>query len=56
YGNTNAPEAITHLAIMYALRCMIKSDILLSQGCLSPVDVTILEPSIISPTANNGSD
>ncbi|KAJ5619477.1 hypothetical protein N7510_003461 [Penicillium lagena] len=49
-GNINAPEAITHSAIIYALRCMIKSDIPLNQGCLSPVDVRIPKPSILSPT------
>ncbi|KAM0248511.1 hypothetical protein ACHAQJ_009448 [Trichoderma viride] len=49
-GNINAPEAITHSAIIYALRCMIKSDIPLNQGCLSPVDIRIPRPSILSPT------
>ncbi|KAL2847756.1 Hydantoinase B/oxoprolinase-domain-containing protein [Aspergillus pseudoustus] len=50
HGNINAPEAITHSAIIYALRCMIKSDIPLNQGCLSPVDIRIPRPSILSPT------
>lgn len=49
-GNINAPEAITHSAIIYALRCMIKSNIPLNQGCLSPVDIRIPKPSILSPT------
>ncbi|RTE77581.1 hypothetical protein BHE90_007940 [Fusarium euwallaceae] len=49
-GNINAPEAITNSAIIYALRCMIKSDIPLNQGCLSPVDIRIPKPSILSPT------
>ncbi|RFU80100.1 hydantoinaseoxoprolinase, n-terminal [Trichoderma arundinaceum] len=49
-GNINAPEAITHSAIIYALRCMIKSDIPLNQGCLSPVDIRIPRPSILSPS------
>lgn len=49
-GNINAPEAITHSAIIYALRCMIKSDIPLNQGCLNPVDIRIPRPSILSPT------
>ncbi|KAJ5123783.1 Hydantoinase B/oxoprolinase-domain-containing protein [Penicillium atrosanguineum] len=50
HGNINAPEAITHSAIIYALRCMIKSDIPLNQGCLNPVDIKIPKPSILSPT------
>ena len=49
-SNINAPEAITHSAIIYALRCMIKSDIPLNQGCLSPIDIRIPKPSILSPT------
>lgn len=49
-GNINVPEAITHSAIIYALRCMIKSDIPLNQGCLNPVDIRIPKPSILSPT------
>jgi 5-oxoprolinase (ATP-hydrolysing) len=50
YGNINAPEAITHSAIIYSLRCMINSDIPLNQGCLSSIDVRIPSPSILSPT------
>ncbi|KAI1380423.1 Hydantoinase B/oxoprolinase-domain-containing protein [Hypoxylon crocopeplum] len=50
YGNINAPEAITHSAIIYSLRCMINSDIPLNQGCLAPIDVRIPRPSILSPT------
>lgn len=49
-GNINAPEAITHSAIIYALRCIIKSSIPLNQGCLAPVDIRIPRPSILSPT------
>ncbi|KAJ6177982.1 hypothetical protein N7519_008443 [Penicillium mononematosum] len=52
-GNINAPEAITHSAIIYALRCMIKSDIPLNQGCLSPIDIRIPKPSILSPTGDS---
>ena len=50
HGNINAPEAITHSAIIYALRCMINADIPLNQGCLSPIDIKIPRPSILSPT------
>ncbi|EXJ77317.1 5-oxoprolinase (ATP-hydrolysing) [Capronia epimyces CBS 606.96] len=49
-GNINAPEAITHSAIIYALRCMIKADVPLNQGCLAAVQVKIPSPSILSPT------
>lgn len=50
HGNCNAPEAITHSAIIYSLRCMLQADIPLNQGCLSPIDVKIPRPSILSPT------
>ncbi|TQB70395.1 hypothetical protein MPDQ_000609 [Monascus purpureus] len=50
YGSWNAPIAITHSAIIYCLRCMIKSDIPLNQGCLAPIDIHVPSPSILSPT------
>ncbi|KAF4944149.1 hypothetical protein FGADI_12898 [Fusarium gaditjirri] len=50
-GNINAPEAITHSAIIYTLRYMIKSNIPLNQGYLSSVDIRIPSPSILSPTS-----
>lgn len=31
YGSCNAPPAVTYSAIIYALRCMVKSDIPLNQ-------------------------
>lgn len=49
-GNINAPEAITHSAIIYSLRCMIDSEIPLNQGCMNGIDVRIPRPSILSPT------
>ncbi|KPI35974.1 uncharacterized protein AB675_10518 [Cyphellophora attinorum] len=52
YGNTNAPVAITHSAIIYCLRCMIQSDIPLNQGCLAPIDIKIPERSLLSPSRN----
>lgn len=49
-GNINAPEAITYSAIIYSLRCMVKADIPLNQGCLNSIDVKIPHPSILSPS------
>ncbi|RMZ82531.1 hypothetical protein DV737_g2018, partial [Chaetothyriales sp. CBS 132003] len=49
-GNINAPEAITHSAIIYSLRCMINADIPLNQGCLGSIQIKIPKPSILSPT------
>lgn len=37
YGNCNAPPAVTKSAIIYCLRCLVKRDIPLNQGCLNPI-------------------
>ncbi|CAH3017311.1 unnamed protein product [Porites evermanni] len=50
YGNRNAPRAITFSAIIYCLRCMVKHDIPLNQGCLAPVQVILPPGSILDPT------
>lgn len=49
YANTNAPMAITYLAIIYCLRCMVDEDIPLNQGCLRPIEVRIPKLSILDP-------
>lgn len=53
YGNTNAPRAITHSAIIYCLRALVGSDIPLNQGCLNPITVRIPESSILSPNLSS---
>ncbi|KAK7413372.1 hypothetical protein QQX98_007749 [Neonectria punicea] len=50
-GNTNAPIAITHSAIIYCLRGLISSSVPLNQGCLAPIDIKIPEGSILNPGA-----
>ncbi|KAF5136832.1 5-oxoprolinase [Metarhizium anisopliae] len=50
-GNTNAPKAITHSAIIYCLRSLVKSSIPLNQGCLAPIQIIIPEDSILNPGA-----
>ncbi|OLN97952.1 Uncharacterized protein C11D3.15-like protein 1 [Colletotrichum chlorophyti] len=50
-GNTNAPIAITHSAIIYCLRGLISSQIPLNQGCLAPINIVIPEGSILNPGA-----
>ncbi|KPM41755.1 Uncharacterized protein C11D3.15 [Neonectria ditissima] len=50
YGNTNAPVAITHSAIIYSLRCLIQSDVPLNQGCLSPITINIPPSSLLAPS------
>ncbi|KAL9648535.1 hypothetical protein ABK040_012649 [Willaertia magna] len=46
-GNTNAPKAITVSAILYCLRCLVKSDIPLNQGCLEPIVINIEKHSLL---------
>ncbi|KAH0346099.1 putative 5-oxoprolinase, partial [Aureobasidium melanogenum] len=50
-GNWNAPIAITTSAIIYALRCMVNSDIPLNHGCIKPIDIVIPEGSFLNPSA-----
>lgn len=50
YGNINAPEAITHSAIIYCLRCLVREEIPLNQGCLKPIRVRIPAHSLLSPS------
>ncbi|PVU97440.1 hypothetical protein BB561_000545 [Smittium simulii] len=49
YGNTNAPHAVTHSAVLYSLRCMIEGYLPLNQGCLIPIDIRLPENSILKP-------
>ncbi|PGH05058.1 5-oxoprolinase (ATP-hydrolysing) [Blastomyces parvus] len=54
FGNTNAPTAITHSAIIYCLRSLVKSDIPLNQGCLNPIDIRIPPRTLLSPSKSAG--
>ncbi|KKZ61732.1 5-oxoprolinase (ATP-hydrolysing) [[Emmonsia] crescens] len=54
FGNTNAPTAITHSAIIYCLRSLVKSDIPLNQGCLNPIDIRIPPRTLLSPSKGAG--
>jgi 5-oxoprolinase (ATP-hydrolysing) len=51
WGNMNSPISITHSAVIYALRCLIKLEIPLNQGCLNPVTISIPKGSILNPNA-----
>ncbi|KAH8803506.1 5-oxoprolinase [Xylogone sp. PMI_703] len=54
FGNINAPVAITHSAVIYCMRALIKSDIPLNQGCLDPIDICIPPRSLLSPSKGAG--
>ncbi|CCQ92057.1 5-oxoprolinase [Nitrospina gracilis 3/211] len=49
-GNLNAPVAVTCSAVLYCLRCLVRRDIPLNQGCLNPVRFVIPEGSILNPS------
>jgi 5-oxoprolinase (ATP-hydrolysing) len=49
-GNWNAPPAVTHSAVLYCLRCLLKEDIPLNQGCMASIRVMNRDGSILSPT------
>jgi len=53
-GNTNAPIAVTHSAIIYCLRALIKFDIPLNQGCLTPITILVPPGCILNPIAELG--
>ncbi|OBA23088.1 Hydantoinase B multi-domain protein [Metschnikowia bicuspidata var. bicuspidata NRRL YB-4993] len=49
YANSNAPVAITYLAIIYCLRSLVAETIPLNQGCLRPIRVKIPKSSLLNP-------
>ncbi|KAJ5925758.1 hypothetical protein N7454_007268 [Penicillium verhagenii] len=50
YGNWNAPIAISNSAVIFALRCMVNSDIPLNHGCIKPVKIIIPDGSLLRPS------
>jgi N-methylhydantoinase B/oxoprolinase/acetone carboxylase alpha subunit len=52
-GNTNAPTAVTFSAVIYALRCLVQSDIPLNGGCLAPVTIKVLISEAVESTRAN---
>ncbi|GAM23449.1 hypothetical protein SAMD00019534_066240 [Acytostelium subglobosum LB1] len=52
FGNTNSPPSVTKSAIIYSLRCLVKRDIPLNQGCLNPITINIPNGTILYPSEN----
>jgi 5-oxoprolinase (ATP-hydrolysing) len=48
-GNWNAPRAVTFSAVIYALRCQVKRDVPLNQGCLEPIRIVLPDNCLLSP-------
>lgn len=51
-GNHNAPPAVTYSAVIYSLRCLVRQDIPLNQGCLAPITFVIPEYSLLNPSSD----
>lgn len=51
YGNINAPKSVTISAIIYSLRCMVKKEIPLNQGCLDPITIIIPKNCFLDPSS-----
>jgi len=52
YSNTNSPPAVTYSAIIYCLRCQVKRDIPLNQGCLNPITIHVPKGCFLNPSEN----
>ncbi len=48
-GNLNAPHAVTHAAVLFALRLLVKRDVPLNEGCLRPIEIRIPAGSLLDP-------
>jgi len=48
--NFNAPEAVTHAAVLYVFRCLVGSDIPLNAGCMRPLNIRIPKGCLLSPS------
>ncbi len=47
--NFNAPEPVTHAAVLYVFRVMVDDDIPMNAGCLRPIRIVIPPRSMLSP-------
>ncbi|MBF0454459.1 MAG: hydantoinase B/oxoprolinase family protein [Magnetococcales bacterium] len=48
-GNLNAPTAITRAAVLYVFRTLIKKEIPLNDGCLTPLSIHIPPNCLLNP-------
>ncbi len=48
--NFNAPEAVTHAAVLYVFRCLVGTDIPLNAGCMRPLNIRIPKGCLLSPS------
>ncbi|KAH3767251.1 oxoprolinase 1 [Pelomyxa schiedti] len=48
--NCNTPPSVTKSAVLYCLRCLVKRDIPLNNGCLIPIKIILPSGSILNPS------
>eukprot|EP01105_Mastigella_eilhardi_P027416 TRINITY_DN843_c1_g1_i1.p1 TRINITY_DN843_c1_g1~~TRINITY_DN843_c1_g1_i1.p1 ORF type:complete len:1252 (+),score=249.89 TRINITY_DN843_c1_g1_i1:258-3758(+) len=49
-GNCNTPRSVTKSAVLYCLRCLVKREIPLNNGCLIPIKIILPRGSILDPS------
>ena len=49
-GNFNAPPSIVRAAVLYVFRTLVREDIPLNAGCLTPLTIRLPEPSLLCPS------
>ncbi len=47
--NFNAPSSVAMAAVLYVFRTLVDDDIPLNSGCMQPLNVTILQKTMLSP-------
>jgi 5-oxoprolinase (ATP-hydrolysing) len=48
-SNFNAPSAVCRAAVLYVFRTLVDDDIPMNDGCLKPIDIVILDGSMLAP-------
>ncbi|MFT5681517.1 MAG: 5-oxoprolinase (ATP-hydrolyzing), partial [Myxococcota bacterium] len=49
-GNLNAPRAVAIAALLYVFRCLVDSDLPLSEGALRPLTLTVTPGGLLDPS------
>src|SRR5207247_8782668 len=48
-GAVNAPLAVTHAAVTYAILCLLPEEVPFNAGCFAPIHVVAPEGSLVNP-------
>ena len=50
-GSLNAPEAVTHSAVIYVVRCLVGADVPSNDGAFGAVDIHVPAGSVLNPSS-----